>query len=172
MRYAMKRFFGASLFVLLALSGCAHNLISDKSLAQVDSSISFNDLLKNPDAYRGKMVILGGGIAGVTSLDDGIQIEVINYNLDARQMPVEVSTPGGRFQAFLPESLNKTTDIFRCKRGMLVSLAGEVTGKKVLPLKGADYSYPVITISEISIIKAVDEDSLRTWEPLEGAPRF
>ena len=168
----MKGFFAASLFVLFALSGCAHNLISDASLAQADRSISFNDLLKNPDAYRGKTVILGGGIAGVTSVDGGMQIEVIQYNLDARQMPVEVSGSGGRFLAFLPESLNKTINISRCKRGMLVSLAGEVTGKKVLPLKGADYTYPVITISEISIIKAVDEDTLRTWEPSEGAPRF
>ena len=169
----MKRFFAGSLFVLLALSGCARNLISDASLAQADRSISFNDLLKNPDAYRGKTVILGGGIAGVTSADHDTQIEVIQYNLDARQMPVEASGSGGRFLAFLPESLIKTMDISRCKRGMLVSLAGEVTGKKVLPLKGADYTYPVIIASEIRIIKAVDEETLRTWEPpLEGAPRF
>jgi len=169
----MKRFFAGSLFVLLALSGCAHNLLSDKSSAQVDSSIPFSDLQKNPDAYRGKMVILGGGIAGVTSLNDGIQIEVIHYNLDARQMPVEASGSGGRFLAFLPESLGKTTNLSRCKRGVLVSLAGEVTGKKVLLLKGADYTYPVITVSEISFIKAIDEDTLRTWEPpLEGAPGF
>ena len=169
----MKRFFAGSLLVLLALCGCARNLISDTSLAQADRSISFNDLLKNPDVYRGKTVILGGGIAGTTKLDDGMQIELIQYNLDARQMPVEASGSEGRFLALLPESLNKTINISLCKRGMLVSLAGEVLGKKVLPLKGADYTYPVIRISELRIIKGVDEGTLRRWEPpLEGAPRL
>jgi len=168
----MKRLFVSFLIVLSALNGCARNLISDRSLAQADRSISFNDLLKNPDAYRGKMVIIGGGIAGVTRLKDGSQIEVIQYDLDTRQMPVDYSASGGRFLAFLPESLNESINISSCKRGMLVSLAGKVTGKKVLQLKGADYTYPTITISEINIIKTVNEDTLRTWEPPEGAQGF
>jgi starvation-inducible outer membrane lipoprotein len=45
-------------FILIA---CAP-VISDRSLREANLSISFQELQKNPDAYTGKVVILGGKI--------------------------------------------------------------------------------------------------------------
>jgi hypothetical protein len=44
-------------------------------------------------------------------------------------------------------------------------MVGEVRGKKVQPLKGEDYTYPVVAIKEIKLIPPPDEDTFRTWVP-------
>jgi outer membrane lipoprotein len=145
--------------LLLFLAGCAHDF-SDKSLALVDRTISFGTLRENPDAYRGKFVFLGGSVANVTPVPEGTLLEVAQYRLDSRGMPDQTAGTGGRFLATTPEFLDTAT----CKPGALVSMVGEVTGKKVQPLKGEAYTYPVIAVKELHFFKS-DEDYFRTWSP-------
>ena len=150
---------------VLFVTGCAHQ-ISEKSLALADRNVSFSKLRENPDAYRGKLVILGGTVADVTSLPEGTQLEVIQYEVDRRETPDPTTVSGGRFLAITPDKLRLPA----CRPGARVSLAGEVAGRKVQPLKGEAYSYPVIIIKELHIIKSPgviypDGDSLSPWKP-------
>jgi outer membrane lipoprotein len=156
----MKMLFLVVLASLALISGCAHNL-SATSLAQADRSISFADLRANPEAYRGKFVILGGVVADMNPTLQGMQLEIVQYNLDGRETPDEASGSNGRFQAVVPESL--VTPM--CKSGMLVSLAGEVVGRNVQVMQGKEYVYPLIAVKELRIISVADESTFRSWVP-------
>jgi hypothetical protein len=61
----------------------------------------------------------------------------------------------------VPERLGESV----CRTGLLVSMAGEVSGKKVQLRDGEEYLYPVIAIKELRIVRTPDEDFFRTWVP-------
>lgn len=146
--------------LLLLVGGCTHNL-SKGSLALADRTITFVKLRENPDAYNGKFILLGGVIKVITHTPQGTQLEVVQYGLDGREMPDEASGSGGRFLAMVPERLGESV----CRTGLLVSMAGEVSGKKVQLRDGEEYLYPVIAIKELRIVRTPDEDFFRTWVP-------
>ena len=156
----MKKLLVLAFPMLLQVVGCAH-LIDQKSREMADRTITFSALRENPDAYKGKFIILGGIIAAVRDVQEGTELEVEQHELDSREAPDVTSVSGGRFLATTPEFLPAAT----CRAGALVSMAGEVAGGKVRKLKGADYTYPVIVIKELHIIKPPDENFFRTWNP-------
>ena len=156
----MKKLLIMMLPLLLIAGGCAHNL-SERSLALADRTITFGKLRENPDAYRGRFVVLGGVIKTISHTSQGIQLEVEQYGLDSREMPDQASGSGGRFLAMASEKLTEPV----CGLGAPVSMAGEVVGKKVLFREGEEYVYPVIAIKELRIVRAPDEDFFRTWIP-------
>jgi len=86
---------------------------------------------------------------------------VEQYRLDGREMPDEASGSGGRFLAIVPEKLAESI----CGTGLLVSMAGEVMGKKATVIEGVESSYPVIAVRELRIIRPPNENFFRTWIP-------
>lgn len=140
----MRRLLVFALPLLFLITGCAH-LISEQSRDLVDQTITFNQLRGNPKAYRGKLVLLGGNVTAVTKTGEETQLEIIEHWLDSRELPVEVIASRGSFLAVTLEPL----DSAKYKPGALVSMLGEVTGKKAYPLGGMEYGYPVIVIREI-----------------------
>jgi outer membrane lipoprotein len=56
----MRGFLVITIFVA-CLSGCAH-VVSRDVLEEVNRDITFAELRKNPEAYKGKVVMLGGVI--------------------------------------------------------------------------------------------------------------
>jgi outer membrane lipoprotein len=132
--------------LLLLVAGCTH-IISGASRDRADRSIGFGELRKNPDAYRGKFIILGGAVTAVRQVSEGVELEVMEYPLDSEEMPDISSGPGGEFLVILPPGGYATF-----KPGVLVTMAGEVAGKVVKPLNNAPYSYPVLVVKEIHIV--------------------
>lgn len=146
--------------LLLIVGGCAHNL-SKEALALADRTISFSKLSENPDAFRGKTVILGGVIRKTTQTPHGTRLEVQQYSLDGREMPDETSDSGGRFLANVPERLAGSI----CGTGLLVSMAGQVMGKEAIVSEEKEFSYPLIGVRELRIIRPPNVDFFRTWIP-------
>ncbi len=146
--------------LLLLVGGCAHRL-SERSLELADRTITFGKLRENPDAYRGKFVILGGVIKAISHTPQGTQLEVDQFGLDSRETPDQASGSGGRFLAIAPEQLTRSV----CGPGLSVSMAGEIVGKRVLIRGGEEYVYPLVAIRELRIIRTPDEDFFRTWMP-------
>lgn len=132
--------------LMLLISGCAH-WISEPSRVVADRTITLSQLRENPDAYRGKLVLVGGTVAAVMHTGEGTRLEVVEYRLDSRELPDQVVPSRGRFLATTPEILDQA----RYKPGALVTMMGEVVGKKVQHPGGAEY--PVIAIREIRAIE-------------------
>jgi outer membrane lipoprotein len=135
-----------SALAFLLLAGCAH-VFSDRANSLVDPFISFEMLKKDPKFYAGKNVKLGGLIASTKNLKDGSQVEVVQFKLGSDDIPDTSYSSGGRFLAVTPNFL----DSMIYKSGLPVALIGEVQGEKTLPLDETEYSYPVISITEIHV---------------------
>jgi len=136
-----------ALTLALFLTGCTH-IISDKSLDRADRSVAFEALRKDPDAFKGKFVILGGLVVAVRQTPEGAQLEIVEHPLDSEERPDDSAGSGGRFLVYLPTDSGYGT----FKPGVLVSLAGEVVGKAVKPLDNVEYTYPVLVVKEVHVI--------------------
>jgi len=137
----------------LAVAGCAA-VISQDTLETVDKEIRFEQVLENPDAYRGKVVLLGGEIIKTENVPDKTVITVLQRSLGYNQKPDSEGESKGRFIVSTPDFLDPA--IYR--PGRKITVVGSVMGKEVRPLGELEYVYPVIEKKELHI-----------W-PVEGAP--
>ncbi len=135
-------------FMALVLAGCAH-VMSEAGLKLVDSSVNYTELSRNPEIHSGKRVMIGGIIAGTRSSGDVIMLEVTQLELLNNGVPDETSTSGGRFLAISSELIDPL--IYR--PGNLVTIIGEVKGKKIQKLESVDYPYPLISVKELRMFR-------------------
>jgi outer membrane lipoprotein len=142
------------------LSGCA-SVISEESLRLVDRALTFKALRQNPDAYVGRYVLIGGDIAKVTNSNRGSQLEVIQFNLDSSGTPEDSYESGGRFLADTAAFL----DPYVYKPGRMVTIVGEVRGKKTQRLDELEYVYPLVEVREIYLWK---KEAYRDYYPPPG----
>jgi len=140
----MRGRFFVPVALLFIISGCAH-YISAPSRALIDHAVSFRQLQENPDAYRGKIVMLGGNVARFERGPEGTRLEVVERRLDSRDLPDESLPSDGRFLATTRESLDPVS----YAPGALVVMVGKVVGQKKEGGPGAAASYPVIAVTEI-----------------------
>jgi outer membrane lipoprotein len=143
----MKRFF-ILVMVLGLLSGCAH-VISRGALKQVDAKITFAALLKDPNAYAGKVVLLGGVIVETVNKQEGTLLEVYETALDQEGKPVNTDVSEGRFLALYPGFLDSV--IYRS--GRRVTLTGIVVGARAQQLGEIQYRYPYLLVKELHLLK-------------------
>lgn len=137
------------LLLITSLISCAP-VISPEVLKTVDQTITFEQILINPDAYKNKMVLLGGTIIKTINLPDETLIEVIQQPLNSRNMPKNPEASKGRFIILFKEF--KDPAIF--SQGRLITAAGEITGSRQRPLGEANYNYPVIYPKEYHLWKS------------------
>ncbi len=132
------------LFFLLI--SCAH-VISKETRQKVDLNLTPEDVFKNPDAYKGRAVILGGIIVSLKNTDEGTYIEVLQNPLDYRGRPRDIDRSQGRFIIFHKGYLD--TAIY--SSGKRITVAGVISGKTIRPLGEIQYTYPLIKSIEIRL---------------------
>jgi outer membrane lipoprotein len=125
--------------VVLLLIGCSH-VISKDVLKQVDKNVTFAQLAKDPDAYKGKTVLFGGEIIETKNFADKSQVVVLQHPLDSRDRPVAGDVSEGRFIVTAPGLLDPAI----YSPGRKITVAGQVVGKEKHPLGEIEYTYPVI----------------------------
>jgi outer membrane lipoprotein len=142
----MKRFFLILILTSLVV-GCAH--VVSKELREKAEEIAPTALFKDPDAYKGRLVILGGLIVSSINTKEGTYIEVVQKPLDYRGRPSDTDTSHGRFIIFYDEYLD--TAIY-CQ-GREITAAGEVMGKRMRPLGEIQYPYLLIKSRELHLFE-------------------
>lgn len=138
----------------VVMAACTR-VLSDEARRLVDPTVTFAGLKANPEAYLGKFVMLGGVIVDTKNSREGSQIEIMEVKLDDNGVPGDTFRSEGRFMATSGQFLDAV--IF--KPGRLVTLVGEIKGKKVQPLDEVNYHYPVVAIKEIHVWKSQEYDS-------------
>ena len=131
------------------VSGYAH-VISKDLRANVDPSLSFGEVLQNPEAYKGKIILWGGEIIQALPQKDGATlIEVLDWPLDWKGKPKKTVT----FQRNILVLVNDYLDINLYQRGKRITVAGEiqgvVQGEKASSLTDGAYRYPLFLSKEI-----------------------
>jgi len=144
------------LVFLVFLSSCAP-VISSEVLQLADRQLTFQELTKDPEQYRGKIVVIGGRILS-SSVEDGTTwIQVLQQPLGWQHKPAASDVSYGRFLVRFKEY--RDPEIFRKDR--LITVAGEVEGKQVRLIDTLTYTYPVVSPREFHI-----------WKPEDAEPRF
>jgi outer membrane lipoprotein len=155
----------------LALTGmgCTH-LISETVRQQAQPPVSFAELRTNPEALKGRTVILGGEILQTTNLRDGTRIEVLQRPLSESERPKLTDTSGGRFMAFCEEYLDPA--IYAQHRR--ITVAGQVLGTFSGKVGEVDYPYPMISCEETHLLPTASAEALRyaTYPQWYGGPYF
>jgi outer membrane lipoprotein len=82
----------------LLSAGCSHAL-SPAVRQQIDTSLSLIQLRMNPEAYKDRIVMLGGEILSTSNLTEGTLLEVLQKPLDATDRPHATDQTEGRFMA-------------------------------------------------------------------------
>ena len=139
--------------LLVALSACVHP-ISGNLRRQVDPTLSFAQILSDPQKHIGKKVVLGGVIVETRNLADHSDVEVVQKNLDAFGYPGSGDESQGRFLFRYPGYLE--SEIY--SKGRLVTGGGTLTGTQKGKIGEVDYEFPVIAVEE-----------LKLWEPLAAS---
>ncbi len=142
----MIKGFRTPLFMLILvylLTGCAP-VISRGTMALVDKSLNFKEIIKDPELYRTRVVLLGGTILSTKNLPQKTMLEILEFPLDSFQKPITSKMSGGRFIAIY----NGYLDPAIYSQGRLITIAGEVIGSKTRPLGETTYRYPLILIKE------------------------
>jgi len=147
----MRRHILVLISLAVFFTGCV-TVISEQSRKLVDTADSFKVIKQTPDAYIGKHVMVGGRIANVRNSAEGAQLEIVQFELSSRGYPEDTFISYGRFLA-----LNSSyMDPLVYRRGMLITLVGEIKGKKTMRLDDIDYTYPVLTMREWHIWRGSD----------------
>ena len=134
--------------LLALLFACAP--ISRQSLRDVDSTISFQALLKDPEKYKGKLVLLGGQIMATTVGQGETWVEVLQHPLNWRQKPEDPDVSYGRFLLRFKDLRDPAV----YTKGRMITVLGEVQGQRIMPFQKIEYTYPVLDPREFYLWKS------------------
>ena len=135
----MKKLAWFIMGVFALLSACAP-VISKQGLRESDPEITFQSLLQDPDRHKGKIVLLGGQIVATIVKEGETWIEILQKPLNSEQKPEDTDVSHGRFLVHFRDFRDPA--IYAGERK--ITILGEVQGKKVMPLKEMNYTYPVL----------------------------
>ncbi|MGE3536844.1 MAG: Slp family lipoprotein [Candidatus Tectimicrobiota bacterium] len=131
--------------MLLALAvGCVA-VLSERVRYEADRSLSFVQLRMQPDAYVGRLLILGGEIVRPTSMPGLTFLEVVQKPLDDDDRPLVTGPSEGRFMVRCERYL----DPLVYTAGRTITLAGRVLGTHVEKIGATDVPYPLLSCVEI-----------------------
>ena len=142
--------------ILINCLSCT-SVISSGVRAQVTPNVSFADIAQNPAAHMGKVIVAAGTIIEAMNLQEGTRLEILQYPTTSSGRPKLEQPSAGRFLVLSPGYLE--TAIYR--PGRQITVAGEVSGLRELPLGESIYRYPVLAPREIHL-----------WSEGNGGPRI
>ncbi|MCL5099015.1 MAG: Slp family lipoprotein [Candidatus Omnitrophica bacterium] len=132
--------------ILPIISGCMSYPIS-KAVRKEAKDITLSQVIVNPKAYQGTVVIWGGRIIKTVNETNGGAIYALETPLNRYEQPVPRRGSKGRFIArssgFLDPQLYRP--------GRLITVAGRISGVKVEPIDKVEYGYPKLQILEITL---------------------
>lgn len=134
----------------LALVGCAYGTraIPDDLKAQITPGVTFREVIRDPGFSIGRRVLWGGTIVGTTVNEAGTVLEILQKPLDDRDRPRQTDESGGRF---LVERVDVFLDPAIYTEGREVTVFGEITEERRLPVGEMTYAYPYLVASHIHL---------------------
>ncbi|WP_367359613.1 Slp family lipoprotein [Syntrophus buswellii] len=156
----MKRSLILALFSLILATACApfpQNLMRDAQLA-----VSVSDVQKEPDRYRGEVVIWGGVVIDALNRRDETVLKVMQTDLDFQKRPTNTARSPGRFLVRCKGFL----DPYIYSKGREITIAGVIIGKEEQNIGEILYAYPVLEAQEIRLWE--ERQDPQYWGPPYG----
>lgn len=134
------------LFAVGVFTGCAPAL-SKNLRDEAGEPVPFEALQQQADAYKDRVVILGGYILETVNEPDGTLLVVLQAPLDSRNSPNSSDLSKGRFLVQTTEFLDPVI----YSKDRKVTVGGRVIGSRQKQLGNIMYEYPVIDSQEIHL---------------------
>jgi len=142
------------ILIILLLAGCA-TVISEPVLKDVDKTLKFTDIKKDPSAHKGSLALLGGRVIGVSNESNSTLIEVLQFPLSSRMKPRFSKDSEGRFLIRIKGFIDPLV-----YKGRLITVVGAIVEPITRPLDKTEYRYPVIESRESYLWNFADERGL------------
>ena len=146
----LKRITLAAVFSLV-LFGCTP-VVSNQITRQVDEKITYQDLQKQPERYRGAVVILGGQIVETLVKEGETRVQVLQLPLGTGQSPDVTAPSQGRFIVIY----KRFVDPLIYEKGRKITVAGVIEGGQVIMLNTGPHNMPVLLERETHLWKTED----------------
>ena len=150
---------------LVAAMGCSSSMVGipEALEPQIDKNLTFKDVLTSPESYKGRLILLGGGILKAKRLKEGTQVELLQLPLNKDQEPTtDLTQSQGRVLVLHQEFLDPAT----LTPGTLVTFVGEVSGAIIEKMDEVDYRYPTLTVKHWHVWPPA------TFDDRRGGPYF
>jgi starvation-inducible outer membrane lipoprotein len=136
------------MWVLLA--GCAGR-IPPQLAEQVSWNLDFPEIRRQPEAYRGWVVALGGSATHIEAVEYGYRVVVSELPLDgsSRHRPAVNQLPRGMFIVSMPRSVSPSA----LRPGVELTAVGEIRGTA---------AWPEATGAEVPLLEA---RYIQMWSP-------
>jgi outer membrane lipoprotein len=121
---------------------------------EADDKVTFTDLQKQPERYRGVVVILGGQIIETVVKESETRVQVLQLPLAAQQRPDNAAPSQGRFIVIF----SRFADPLVYEKGRKITVAGVVQGSQVIVVSERPYSVPVLLERETYLWKTEEYD--------------
>ena len=132
--------------LMMLVMGCTAG-ISQQSRSKVTYKGTFSALQKTPVAYKGEVVMLGGRIIETNTSSTLSELAVLQLVLGSGGRPKDPDQSEGRFIVQTQTTLDP--EIYQ--KGMLITVAGTITGSKILAIGDFKYTYPIVELIEIKL---------------------
>lgn len=152
---------------LLLASACAPT-IAPQLRRQIDKDLSFAVLAADPEAQKGKVVLLGGTIIQTVPKPGLTEMEILQKPLDYFDEPRETDRSEGRFLVLADGFLDPA--IYRKDRK--ITVVGEVVGSEVRRLEALDYRYPVLKAKSLKLWPKLAAPPPPYWGPYPWGPYY
>ena len=136
----VKKLFYGFLGAGCLLGGCATSPFSQSIQTAANTQPPFSSIIARPQAYEGRILILGGEILRTQNLPSYSEIEVLQEPLNQSDRPQKADVSFGRFLIRCPGYLDPTI----YAKGRQISVAGKLQGQEARPIYQLNYVYPVV----------------------------
>ena len=166
----MKKRMLMALWAALLLSACVGPVIREDLLGEGTRNVPLQAIAANPDAYKGKLFVLGGIIAKTTITDEGTVIEALYVPVDRKGYFKDVPV-SGRYLAVWPKA-NGILDPMLYGRNRRITVAGTFEGMRKGKLGKTSYNFPVFEAVQIHLWKEEAEYPGYYYEPYYYGPYY
>ena len=157
------------LALALVLGGCATAFPSEV-MRGVNAGITVDELRRDPAAYKGQRVIVGGEILSTQPRPGETEIELLARRLHGDGSPERGDQSPGRILLHSPEFLDPAV----YAPGRRISVVGTVTGAEDRKVGEISYRYPAITAERIRLWPkdVAVEPAYYPWSPWPYGPYY
>ena len=137
---------------LIFVSGCTSS-ISKQNLSQVSFRGGFDQLLRNPDKYIGRIVLLGGKIVDSDASQAKSELTVMHMPLDLDHVPYDNNYSIGPYIL----SSERYLDPEKFEPGILLTAVAKLIGTEQRMVENKPQTIPSMQIMEIVLWEPVDK---------------
>jgi outer membrane lipoprotein len=140
--------------ITLLIGGCA-SVPSDLRSAPDQTLLPFSEAFTV--IPQGQVARWGGEIAHVSNLQQGSQLEVVQFSLNASGRPLKTDKSGGRFRILVPGFIDPAIYV----PGRLVTALGTFTGIEQGKIGEQDYAFPTLKSDQVHLWPEIKDPPAR-----------